>query len=265
MIGIHIGVACQAGQSFGGAAATNIAEADFANASYTLNGAAVTFADLFTDAPLDASVNTTFQRLAGVGLRVEKVAGVAPIGATTGNWAEIECTPALFAALNVAGGFTAVADIVSDNFVDGAVSKGNTTFGLIYRDDSFAHVGKYVYATDSVNDEGGASMVLYNYDYDLGTGASDQDFDGAWHGGGQFVGTMADIVRGYFGADIATISQPAATVAFPHPEATKIRVTGRANPHHGDASQKLPVSSRLTVSRIRFYTPAQPAGWVPGD
>jgi hypothetical protein len=243
-------------------AAALLLDADFANGVYMLNGEVAALADIGT-------VTTNSHGLVpGVGLRAEKAVGTG----ITNFYANLDFSPTVRDLINVPGGFTAVIDSVVDNIANGSVAhaEGNLSIGLNdvdwqpYKRSLVSWAGPVVQ-----QDHGGWECVADYADYEY-----DYVYEREWPISGPELGANAtsyhsmldNVIHTYFGdnLDAVVTAAPAGIVApvpFPMPtDRAVLAVT--ANCHEGTNEDKNLVGFRRTVSRLRIFTPGQPAGWA---
>jgi hypothetical protein len=164
--------------------------------------------------------------------------------------------------INQPGGYTVVYDYVIDNVVNVSTTQANATLGADYGDGT-VHV--YKDTIGGMNDDGTFAATLYDYDYDS---VPDTLYFGDLLGipaalTNKFIGSMGSSLHAYFG-DLPDQDKSADNgLAFPNSFATRLVLYGRVNAHHG--GDQINTTVRMTVPRIRIYTPEQPAGWLPPD
>lgn len=235
-------------------------DADFANALYTLNGEEAVFGDIFA--------SSTWTLTAGVGLQVEK---------TTGNTADniVLATPSpAVKAVLLGQSHTIVVDYIVDRLAATSNEDGfahhSVSFQYGYQDAAFTYVEKLASlghhgGPDGIGNHSDAMnmLTLYNYDYDSEIGGYADQHATARSDIGTFYASIDDAVWAYFGHELDRVLTEGSPVPFPDPLADSITFHGRATSHEGTALDKENVAGRITIQRIRAYTPAQSGGWTP--
>jgi hypothetical protein len=246
------------------AEATLLLDADFENGIYMMGGESVAFEDIFSakSAPLAL--------IAGQGLVHEKLAGVAP-PPTPNPHATFSAAARALMAVN--GGFTAIVD---STMVDGPSSQsGGCHFSdgivLAYHDAAFAE-GYYqteLYRHDTEGHsprefEYYAGVQGYDYDSTIGENQDSQldpyNILGRTNAG---MTMKQGSLTSYFEGNTPLTITPA--LSFPRPGFDTMKLYVYATVHSGTAENKLLVTCKTTLHRLRVYTPGQAPGWIPNE
>lgn len=230
-----------------------ILDADIASETYALDGAPVAFADVFGAATIDGAAG----HVPNVGFVCNKAVGAAAL-----QRIQIPFTPAVFALANVPGGVNVVVDYKLEDVVSVLPTSANATIGVRY----FRNAGGWplFYTANSGLDDNSALFVQsQDYDYDSAVGADHLLHTGIAGSSAnlQLVAGLGDIITSYFGDDIGDVAVADAAHQWPHPNADTLQMYMSAASHH--AGDLVNTTVKLTVTRIRIYTPARAAGWMP--
>lgn len=233
--------------------ASLIISADFVAGTFSLNGVPCTEADIF-----DAEESDWIDR-PGIGKSVVKAVGTG----TTEFHAYGVFTPAARAAFNTASGFTAIISQTLDQLVASGASYPSAGSQMLYE----TEVGfKQVFAGKE-----GASYHLLVGQETVDPEAEDFDMIDPVTGVGlvhSYAASFAHAVHGYFLDNVATGGTAddfgAVDLPMPIPGEDIFAVIGlTAEAKLGTAGEKNGVSSRTTINSVKFYSPAQGAGWTP--
>jgi hypothetical protein len=241
-------------------AVTPFLDANLVAETYTLNGASLTFGDIFGTPTIDGTAG----HVANVGFVCDKSVGAAAL-----QRIQIPFTPAVYALANVVKGFSAIVDYTVSNIVNVVPTIANVTVGLRYFRNAGPGWPLFYTANGGVTDDSTAACHPFtqsqDYDYDNAVGGDNYhprlDVPFASPTDLKFIGTMGNIIRSYFSDQLSDEIDASAAHAWPHPNADMLQMYMSAAAHH--AGDTVNTTVKLTVKRIRLYTPAQNGGWVP--
>lgn len=237
-----------------------VAEVDLVAGVNTLGGVTQSaWTDILTN-----DVSNPFIHIPGVGLQVTR-----PIGdSTLVRQGQVLPTAGLNALLLQSGGFSVVIGYVFDNLVTNLPCFPVPRVGVTYNDPDYVHVirgGDAGLWDGRSPDHQTQSVFSQDFNYDTeDTGTYEQLIGEVprYSNEGSVVCSIGDQVHTYFLDDFAATATPEYSAIFPSAEPTAaIAIYGSAGVHGtaGNAG----ASSRCTINRLRFFTPATPVGWYP--